>query len=142
MKQLSCGVLIINSKNQILGCKSFGRKDGRHDIPKGKIEEGETTSIAAIRETFEETGLSFRDEDLTDLGEFTYTKRKNLHLFKANRDVDNLSFLGCCTTFTLKGIEHPEIVGYEWIDTDSESLLNKFYKPLGIILNEILNNLK
>ena len=78
MKTVSAGIIIINSKNQILGCKPFGKKDNRLDIPKGHIEDGETPYQAAIRETFEETGIlideSTVEEVFSDvcLGEVNY----------------------------------------------------------------------
>lgn len=34
----------------------FIRKNGKWDLPKGKVEEGETTASAAVREVAEETG--------------------------------------------------------------------------------------
>ena len=33
-------------------------RNGRHDLPKGKLEDGETLAMAAIRETMEETGVN------------------------------------------------------------------------------------
>jgi bis(5'-nucleosidyl)-tetraphosphatase len=53
---ISCGIVVV---------KKFGNKwrplslivGSKLDIPKGKIEEGENTLEAAIRETFEESGI-------------------------------------------------------------------------------------
>lgn len=42
------------------------------DLPKGCAEPGESPVAAALRETFEETGLVFLAEDLVDLGEMPY----------------------------------------------------------------------
>lgn len=50
----AAGGIVINQKSQYLLIKRFGI----WDLPKGKIESGETKSIAAIREVCEETGLS------------------------------------------------------------------------------------
>lgn len=49
----AAGGLVQNSKNQYL--LIFRR--GKWDLPKGKIEKGETIENAAIREVIEETGL-------------------------------------------------------------------------------------
>ena len=54
MKKIeAAGGLVINEKNEILCI--FRR--GKWDLPKGKIENGETPEIAAIREVKEETGI-------------------------------------------------------------------------------------
>ena len=49
----AAGGLVFNEKKEIL--VMFRR--GLWDLPKGKIDEGETPEIAAIREVIEETGL-------------------------------------------------------------------------------------
>jgi 8-oxo-dGTP pyrophosphatase MutT (NUDIX family) len=47
------GGLVYNSKKEIL----FIRRNSKWDLPKGKVEKGETYEEAAIRETIEETGV-------------------------------------------------------------------------------------
>ena len=47
------GGLVFNSKKEIL----FIRRNSKWDLPKGKVEKGETYEEAAIRETIEETGV-------------------------------------------------------------------------------------
>lgn len=67
----AAGGVVFNTKKEIL--TMFRR--GSWDLPKGKIDEGETTEIAAIREVKEETGLQN-----VDLGKFlttTYHTYKN-----------------------------------------------------------------
>ena len=49
----AAGGLVINNKNEYLFIKRFGI----WDLPKGKIEEGESPEKAAIREVEEETGI-------------------------------------------------------------------------------------
>ena len=49
----AAGGLVTNSSNQYLFIKRFGI----WDLPKGKIELGETAEVAAIREVEEETGI-------------------------------------------------------------------------------------
>lgn len=49
----AAGGVVINQKNEVL----FIRRLGRWDLPKGKIEKGESLEQAAVREIEEETGL-------------------------------------------------------------------------------------
>ena len=49
------------------------RRDGRWGIPKGRVEDGEASSAAALREAFEEAGVvGIVDE--TVFGSFSYRK--------------------------------------------------------------------
>jgi 8-oxo-dGTP pyrophosphatase MutT (NUDIX family) len=47
------GGLVYNSKKEIL----FIRRNSKWDLPKGKVEKGESYEEAAVRETIEETGV-------------------------------------------------------------------------------------
>lgn len=49
----AAGGLVKNKKNELL----FIRRMGKWDLPKGKIEKGESLEQAALREVEEETGL-------------------------------------------------------------------------------------
>ncbi len=50
----AAGGVVINSKGQFL----MMTRNDRADLPKGKVETGETLAQAALRETHEETGLN------------------------------------------------------------------------------------
>ena len=50
----AAGGVVINNKNQVL----FIFRNGFWDLPKGKVEDEEAISIAAIREVEEECGIS------------------------------------------------------------------------------------
>ena len=52
-KMIAAGGLVFNDKNELL--MIFRR--GKWDLPKGKLDEGETIEDCAIREVKEETGL-------------------------------------------------------------------------------------
>lgn len=137
MKIISCGVIIVNANNpnQILGCKPYGKFDGRNDLPKGKMESGETPIETTIRETREEAGIDLTGVELIDLGEFKYTAKKNLHLFMCTLDLD-LSKLECNCNFELNGCSFPEVDGYDWVDL--EDLERRFYHSMGPVLVKIL----
>ena len=49
----AAGGIVLNEKKQLL----FQFRRGKWDLPKGKLDEGETLEQCAIRETEEETGL-------------------------------------------------------------------------------------
>ncbi|PKA82243.1 NUDIX domain-containing protein [Ulvibacter sp. MAR_2010_11] len=66
------GGMVFNDKREIL----FIRRNKKWDLPKGKVEKGETYEEAALRETIEETGV----KDLTIKRFIT----KTYHVFKRN----------------------------------------------------------
>lgn len=68
----AAGGLVKNSKNEYL----FIRRNKKWDLPKGKIEKGETYPQAALREVVEETGI----KELK-IGEFLKT---TYHVFSRN----------------------------------------------------------
>lgn len=53
-KIIAAGGLVFNDKNELL--MIFRR--GKWDLPKGKLDEGETIEACAVREVQEETGLT------------------------------------------------------------------------------------
>ncbi len=62
----AAGGVVNNQKNEIL----FIYRLGKWDLPKGKVEKGETTEVAAIREVVEECGIN--DLKLGRLIDITY----------------------------------------------------------------------
>tara|TARA_B100000795_G_scaffold139418_1_gene104311 strand:+ start:6021 stop:6644 length:624 start_codon:yes stop_codon:yes gene_type:complete len=66
------GGLVFNAKKEIL----FIRRNGKWDLPKGKVEKDERYQDAAVRETEEETGV----QDL-EVRKFI---TKTYHVFKRN----------------------------------------------------------
>ncbi len=75
---LSCGVLLTDGQQLLLG-HATGQE--HWDIPKGKVEAGESPLQAALRELAEETGLSASPQSLLWLGQFAYRPKKRLALF-------------------------------------------------------------
>ena len=49
----AAGGLVLNSRNEFVGIHRLGK----NDLPKGKLEKGESAQVAAIREVKEECGL-------------------------------------------------------------------------------------
>jgi len=116
-RQLSCGLLITSPKGWLL---AHATRTPRWDLPKGKIEAGETPLEAALRETLEEIGLDMSGytEQLQDMGQHPYLPKKDLHLFRLDLpealDLSNCS----CSTYIKRGEEnehYPETDAYAWV---------------------------
>ncbi len=108
------------------------RKKGWLDLPKGHLESNETIEQAAIRETFEETGIKIIT--LTDKFRFQikYIIPKNYFGFKSEKTVD----------FFLKKIDDDQIikisdehVGYIWLNEDSAIKLLSFENQIELLKN-------
>jgi ADP-ribose pyrophosphatase YjhB (NUDIX family) len=53
----TCGIYLINKNNQILLVHPINAPKHMWSIPKGMMEDGETYTETALRETFEETNI-------------------------------------------------------------------------------------
>ncbi|HMC16970.1 MAG TPA: NUDIX domain-containing protein [Albitalea sp.] len=113
-KSTSCGVLLLNPEHdELLLCHATGA--AHWDVPKGLGEPGETPREAALRETFEETGLRLVPERLIDLGVFGYRPGKDLHLFATV--IERIDPASCvCTSLFCDshGRMRPEADRFEW----------------------------
>jgi len=113
-KRLSCGVVIVNDAHELLLCHVTGHN--HWDLPKGGIDAGESPLQAALRETREETGLRLAANELIDLGRFSYTNKKDLHLFATCTERFDLATLHCESHFSERysGKLLPEMDGFGW----------------------------
>jgi len=117
-RRLSCGIVVLAPTRELLLCHVTGQ---RHwDLPKGGIHDGESPCQAALRETVEETGLSFAAEALVDLGRLPYTAKKDLHLFAALSERIDPRHLCCESTFCERGSSRtlPEMDAFGWFGFD------------------------
>jgi 8-oxo-dGTP pyrophosphatase MutT (NUDIX family) len=125
---ITCGIIITDGKYFLIG-----RLQSREfwDIPKGIRQKGETFAQAALRELFEETSISLREDDLLELGTFTYTKEKKIHLFLYyTDDLPHISKMEC----GLK--EQIEMDEYKYIP------INQHHRYLPYNLRRIIDNVK
>lgn len=167
MKQISCGILLINNQNQILlghitPTPSNRWTKNKYDIPKGCHDEEETYLETALRELKEETGLVIDKSDIEnikDIGLHSYNKTKDLYLFifhdTQNKYLNSkcLDKLSCSSTFIdLKdGKEYYEIQGFKVFELkdlfiQANDLENSFlHKSMAFLFknikDEILENL-
>ncbi len=114
--ETSCGIVLLNPRREIFMCRATGTH--RWDLPKGIGEPHESARDAAVRETWEEAGLSLPASQLHDLGEFAYLPRKRLHLFalRVALEAFDVSECRCRSTFIHATTKRPtpEVNGYAW----------------------------
>lgn len=142
-KPISCGFLVLNSKNEILACHPTGAafNEGCWNVPKGMRESyDESDYVTAIRELREETDLVY-DEDLTlvfDPGQMEYLPKKDIHLFVARVVNDDfIASVFCRSTFLNdKGYRVQEMDAFTWT-----SDINMFSKGLRPVIQKIMDEL-
>jgi len=122
-KRLSCGIVIVNEQHELLLCHVTGR--GHWDLPKGGIDDGEAPIDAALRETREETALVLAASELTELGRFVYSERKDLHLFATRMQRFDVARLWCESHFSehWSGRRLPEMDAYGWFGFERATAL-------------------
>ena len=139
---LGVGVVVINSKNEILVIKERVSEMG-YKLPGGHVDDGEMISKACVREVFEETGISVEFDSVVSLG----------HFYPHQFDKSNLYILCKATPITseINIIDSDEIQDAKWIDVNeylNDQTVLGFIKEIvisalnndGLVLrNEILN---
>jgi putative (di)nucleoside polyphosphate hydrolase len=117
---ISCGTLLVNPHGKLLLCHVTGTRNW--DIPKGMQDPGESTLEAAMRELFEEAGLTFDAAAFEDVGIFDYRRDKRLYLYKvrAPAELAALETLTCTSYFPHQstGVMTPEVDGFMWAGRD------------------------
>ena len=115
MKKQAAGIIITNGVSLVMG-HSTGNK--HWDIPKGRLDDGETEIDAAIRETQEESGLIFSKEGLIELGMRTYGKDRELTLFLAIvHQLPDPSTLNCSSMVHWDGYDpFPELDQFKLVE--------------------------
>jgi 8-oxo-dGTP pyrophosphatase MutT (NUDIX family) len=137
MKKLSCGVVILANDGEIL--VGHATRTPRWDIFKGGVEEGETPVDTARRELYEESGLVVNRSQLQDLGHFTYTPKKDLHLFLWRvSEKENPKNLKCTSYIKTETDSFPEFDTFAWMSVSEFS--SKTGKSMGPIIELIVKN--
>ncbi|GEM_PF-343490 len=121
-RRLSCGVVIVNDDDELLLCRVTGQ--GHWDLPKGGADPGETPLQAALRETYEETGLRLPPAALLELGRYAYTARTDLHLYATHAPQVDPRALVCHSHYVCadSGQRRPEMDAYGWFAFDAVPL--------------------
>ena len=136
MKQVSCGIVVVNAAHEVLLCHATGTS--HWDVPKGGMDPGETPLQTALRETREECGLVFAAADVEDLGEFRYRRTKSLHLFAALTERFDPARCRCSTHYADGwGRMRPEMDAFEW--TPFDRVTQRCARHLGELLSQTLS---
>jgi len=124
MKIITAGILLFNDDKMLI-LKSH---KGYWDLPKGKLDAGETAKQAALRETFEETGI--KDIELGK-GEEFIIKDKGMKFFIGKTNSAAVTLLRNKETNKL---EHTE---YLWLTPkEAKKLLRKRLKKVLTLLDK------
>lgn len=135
MKQLSCGILVLNDRAELLMCHVTGA--WHWDIPKGGAEADEAPQATALRETREECGLDLHGAPLLDLGRQAYQRSKDLHLYAVRVAPFDAGLCHCSSRYTDGwGRQRPEMDGFEW--TPFARVLRRSARHLGELLTQRL----
>lgn len=127
---IASGGIVRNSFEEYL----FIYKRNIWDLPKGKVDEGETVEIAAIREVSEECGLEFERLEIISFLESIY------HIYMEK----NKYYLKCTYWFNIEytGYKHPKpqkeegITDIRWINPKKlNEVLNNSYKSIIELFN-------
>jgi 8-oxo-dGTP pyrophosphatase MutT (NUDIX family) len=136
VKALSCGILVLNPRSELLLCRATGTYVW--DIPKGGGEPGESPLQTAIRETAEECGLRFDAHQLLELGRFAYRPSKDLHLYATRVDGVDAADCHCSSHFTdIWGRRRPEMDAFEW--TAFERVPRRCARRMAALLTQTLS---
>lgn len=127
------GGLVVNEKKQIL----FIFRNGKWDLPKGKVEANETSELGAIREVEEECGIKIsRLDQLLDITYHTYML-DDKNILKSNYWY--IMYADSSQNLVPQAEENIERV--EWIDRDKvESLLAKSYESISDLIHKYLKS--
>ena len=148
-KVVAAGIFIIRKDKKLLVCHPTNHKANFFSIPKGKVEEGETTFDGALRETHEETNLWLGDTpdfDIYELQPVMYKHgKKVLYPFilieKDNSKMDwDEADIKCNSNVQKDRGNFPEMDGYLWTSiTEAKELLHETQVFCLSKIEEIIN---
>lgn len=125
-EELSSGILVKVNNNYAIGHVTHREW---YDIFKGHVENQETILQAALRECKEESSIEFDAKDLTYVGFFDYTKKKDMVLFLGRKNDLKVEHMKC-TTFLENG--SPEMDGFEIVSFNE--MISKVSKAMKNLL--------
>jgi 8-oxo-dGTP pyrophosphatase MutT (NUDIX family) len=131
--KITCGIALINHKNQILVGHVTKQPYNIWSIPKGLIKKKETYKQTALREFKEETNIDLSSMNLNKIGEYSYNKKKVLIGFYARLPkelyIDVFEFK-CYSMVNRYEIPFPEIDAFTWLDIKDIHILHHTQQEL------------
>ena len=110
MKVKKSGCILINKETKKIGLVYRKRKDD-YSFPKGNLEEGETLTECAMRETEEETGRTCIIPNETPVGRLHYTDSQN-------DETDVYYFLALEKGKTKREVKEEDKESLKWVDVN------------------------
>ena len=123
----TAGIFIFNEHNKLLICHASGARWNQWSIPKGIVEDNEQPIDAAIRETFEETGLKLTEKnDLIELPPIEYlSKKKTLIPFILRFRIHNIDTAKLICHGRLPNSHRPECDKYKLVSlTEADNYIH------------------
>ncbi|MDM9379933.1 NUDIX domain-containing protein [Chlorogloeopsis sp. ULAP01] len=135
-KKKSCGVIVMRSQPQMSFLLLL--KPNSYDLPKGNIEPGEDEISCALRELFEESGITINDIELDEKFRFTVTYRiRHKRLKNKKKEKTVVIFLAWLKNeVSVKTSEHS---GYIWMVWNPPHIIQP--KTIDPLLTELENYL-
>jgi 8-oxo-dGTP pyrophosphatase MutT (NUDIX family) len=148
-KTIAAGIFLVRRDGRLLVCHPTNHKPDFWSIPKGKVEDGESLVVAAIRETFEETNIDVSTcFNIRPLEPQYYShKKKMIHPFLLmERENDNIDW----STFNIKCNSHvlperggfPEMDDFKWVTLEeAKSLVHETQVACLDQISSLVNNI-
>lgn len=145
MRKVKSAGILIKSNDKVLLVHATGQKpEMGWGLPKGRVDDGESLTQAAVRETFEECGLSIPEDGLQPLTMTSYNSsdegeriKKELHVFMFETDESiQQEKLSCSTFFNPHWVKNenvklPEVDNFKWVEiSDVKNVAMKSIKKV------------
>lgn len=127
----AAGGLVLNEKNEIL----FIFRNGKWDLPKGKLESNETIEMSAIREVEEETGIKVVRLDSKIITTYHTYRQNHTDILKSN----HWFLMHSHSNYDMKPQQEEGIESVIWAKPkEIEKLLKNSYGSIKDVLNSFL----
>ena len=138
--EISAGLLIVYNNKVLLCHPTNASWKETFSPPKGLIDDGEDLIDGAIRECYEEVGISINRDNITDRFIVPYKKGRSLYkkVYLFVYKINNLSDIGLESEVIKKENLQTEEVDWAGFVTKEEAEIKIFWR-FKYLINEILN---